>query len=142
MEQKKCKKAILSTEITLDEIIEINNNTKSKVGITLYGYLNMVTSSRSLITNYFKHLNKNNNDNQYLMDINDLKYPIVEENDETNIFSSKVLNGLKYFPKIIENDIDFIILNDYLIEPLRFYNIIEAFTALRNAPNDEEFVKN
>lgn len=135
------KKAILSSEITLKEIIDINNNTSSAIGIILYGYLNMVTSSRSLLTNYFKYTSKEKNEEKYFIDINDLKYPIKEENGETNIFSSKVLNGIKYFPKIIENNIDFIILNDYMIEPNRFYNVVEAFMALKNAPDDKEFVK-
>lgn len=134
------KSAILSTEITLKEIIEIKKNTTSKIGAVLYGYLNMVTSSRTLISNYFEYTKIKQDKNKYLIEVNDEKYPIVEDNNETNIFSSKVLNGIKIYPKLIENNIDFIILNDYLIEENRFYNVIEAFCALRNAPNDKEFV--
>ena len=138
--KKGVKKGILSTEITINEMIEINNKSDMKFGSYLYGYLNMVTSSRSLISNYFKHKKMTENNNKLLMEVNDEKYPIVEENDETNIFSSKVLNGIKYFPELIENNIDFIILNDYLLDPIKFYNVIEAFTAIRRNHADKEFL--
>lgn len=132
--------SLLSTEITIDEIIEINKNSNANIGVVLYGYLNMVTSSRSLLTNYFEFIKKNIKSNKYYVVDNDNKYPVVEENRETNIFSNKVLNGIKYFPILIKNNIDFIVLNDYMIDPNRFYNIIEAFKALREAPNDNDFV--
>ena len=134
------KSAILSTEITKDEIIEIKQNTKSSIGVTLYGFLNIVTSSRSLLTNYFSFIKEDKKSDKYYMNDNNQNYPIVEKNKETNIFSSKVLNGIKYFPLFIDNKIDFIILNDYLIDPNKFYNVIDSFCAVKNAPSDKEFV--
>ena len=132
--------ALLSTEITKEEIIEINKNTSSNLGVVLYGYLNMVTSSRSLLTNYFNFIKKDKKNDIYLINDNNNSYPIVEKNKETNIFSNKILNGIRYFPLFIENGLDFIFLNDYMLEENRFYNVVEAFCALRNAPNDTEFV--
>ena len=134
------KTSILSTEITKDEIIEIKNNTDSKIGIVLYGYLNMVTSSRKLISNYFKYIKLKKKEKKYLMTENLEDYPIIEENGETNIFSSKVLNGIEYFPLFIENNIDYVILDDYMLETKSFCNVVEAFSSLRNAPKDTEFV--
>ena len=133
--------AILSTEILSDEIIEIKKNTDAAIGVNLYGYLNMVTSSRSLLTNYFKYTNIKKESDKYLMEVNGEKYPITEVNGESNIFSSKVLNGIMYLPKLIENNIDFIYLNDYLLNPIKFYNVVEAFCTLRIAPNDKEYVQ-
>lgn len=142
-EKRGIKGTLLSTEITIDEAIEIKNNTNTKIGIVLYGYLNMATSSRPLISNYFKFIGKDMKSNKYLMHetISDKKYPIVEENGETNFFSSEILNGIEYFPKLIKNKIDYIKLDDYMINPNRFYNIIEAFCALTAAPDDEGFVQ-
>ena len=67
-------------------------------------------------------------------------YPIIER-ENTNFFSSKILNGIKEFPKIIEsNNVDWIFLDDYMINKNSFYNVIEAFKALKIAPKDTEFV--
>lgn len=142
-QKRKIEKILLSTELTIDEIIDIKKNTNMKVGVFLYGYLNMATSSRSLISNYFSFIGKEKKYDKYYMEdkISNKKYPIVEKKGETNFFSAEVLNGIEYFPKLIENNIDFIELNDYMIESNKFYNIMETFCALINAPEDKEFVK-
>ena len=51
-----------------------------------------------------------------------------------------ILNGIIFYPELIRNNIDFIFLDNYLIDEINFYNVIEAFSSLRNAYNDEEFV--
>ena len=48
---------IISPEITLDEQIEISKKVNSPCSIKLFGYNIMATSSRKLITNYFKYCN-------------------------------------------------------------------------------------
>ena len=79
---------------------------------------------------------------KYLMHekVNDKYYPIVEENNETLFYSSDILNGIEYFPILLENNIEFILLDDYMIDKNKFYNVIETYCALRNAPNDKEFI--
>ena len=133
---------LLSNELTIDEIIKILDNINIKAYITLFGYLNQSTSSRSLLTNYFKFIKKEKEENKYYIkekNSNDY-YPIVEE-DNTNFFSSKILNGIKEYSKIISNkNLQAIYLDDYMISPQVFYNVIEAFCALKNSPNDEDFI--
>lgn len=137
------KTSVLSTEITIDEIVEIKKNTESFIGVFLYGYLNMATSSRQLLTNYFNHINKYKKADKYLMheNVTDKNYPVVEENNETLFFSSEILNGIEYLPTLVENKIDFILLDDYMINPNKFYNVTETFCALLNAPHDKEFIE-
>lgn len=133
---------LLSNELTIDEIIKILDNINIKAYITLFGYLNQSTSSRSLLTNYFKFIKKEKEENKYYIkekNSNDY-YPIVEE-DNTNFFSSKILNGIKEYSKIISNkNLQAIYLDDYMISPQVFYNVIEAFCALKNSPNDKDFI--
>ncbi|MBQ9024520.1 MAG: U32 family peptidase [Bacilli bacterium] len=135
---------IITPQITLDEFIKITKNTNSKAIIKLFGYTNMATSSRSLITNYFNNfnINKDSNKKYYMYEkITKEFYPIVES-DYTNFFSSKVLNGIMEYKKLINNNIDCMIyLDDYMINENSFYNIIEAFVALKNHPNDEAFAE-
>ena len=129
-------------EITLNEFIKIRRNTSSKAFIKLFGYTNMATSSRSLISNYFKYTKINNDPNKkyYMYEkINKEFYPIIET-DVTNFFSSKVLNGIMEYKKIIDKKIDCMIyLDDYLISKNAFYNVLEAFMALKNHPYDKKF---
>ncbi len=133
--------ALLSNEISIDEIIDIKRNTKTKIGCQLYGFLNMATSSRKLLTNYFEHIDKNKDkDKYYIKDkVKEGTYFLVE-NKDTNFFTNSVLNGIIFFPKLIENNIDFIVLDDYMLNENNFYNVIEAFSSLRNAYDDKEFV--
>lgn len=136
------KGALLSNEITIDEILKITTNSNIKVFVTLFGYINMATSSRTLLSNYFKFINKDKRNTRYFVKEknSDDYYPIVEDSN-TNFFSSKILNGIKEFPKIINNDnIEAIYLDDYMIKDNLFYNVIEAFIALKKSPYDEEFV--
>lgn len=143
LEKRGIKAVVLSDEITLDEKLEIANKINIPVIIKLFGYTNMATSSRKLLTNYFKYtnINANNNKKYYIKEKNsDEYYPIIES-ENTNFFSSKILNGLKQFPKIIENkNVKYIFLDDYMINESSFYNVIEAFKALKSSPNDVEFV--
>ncbi|MBO6145292.1 MAG: U32 family peptidase [Bacilli bacterium] len=133
---------ITTPEITIDEFIDISKNTSSKAFVKLFGYNNMATSSRALITNYFKYIksDKDPSKKYYMHEkISDEFYPIIEDGN-TNFFSSKIMNGLKEYKKLINNNINCtIILDDYLIEENAFYNIIEAFVALKNHPDDDSF---
>jgi len=141
LEKRNVSYALLSTEINVEEIIKIKNNTNIKIGAILYGFLNMATSSRKLLTNYFEYIDNEKNKDKYIIrdKIKDKKYFLVEK-DNTNFFTNDVLNGIKFFPELIKNKIDFIILDDYNLDSNNFYNVIESFSSLRNAPKDEKFV--
>ena len=101
----------------------------------------MATSSRKLLTNYFEYVNKDKTKNNYVIKDKLKKddYILVEDKN-TNFFTGKVLNGIKYFPSLIKSNIDFIFLDDYLLNGNNFYNVIEAFSSLRNAPDEENFI--
>ena len=133
---------IATPQITLDEFIKITKNTTSKSFIKLFGYTNMATSSRSLISNYFKNfkIKKDSKKKYYMYDkITKDYYPIIED-EYTNFFSNNVLNGILEYKKLINNNIDCTIyLDDYMINENQFYNVLEAFVALKNHSEDEEF---
>lgn len=139
---KNVKTVFLSTELTLDEILKIKENTNSKLIVKMYGHLLMATSSRKLLTNYFDYISKEKVKNKYVFkEKNNNNEYIIVENDNSTFFTKKVLNAIKYFKEIIDNDIDFIYLDDYMLEKKDFYNIIEAFSALRRAHDDIAFIK-
>lgn len=141
LEKRGVTASTLSTEITYKEIIDIKKDTNIKIGAFLYGYINIATSSRKLLTNYFKYINKKKMSDRYIFKdkISKDTYNIVEEFN-TDFFTGKILNGIKYFPKLIINNIDYIILDDFMLSNNNFYNVIEAFSSLRRAYDDKEFV--
>ena len=145
LNKKGVNNVLLSNEITKDEIIKIKSNTNKniKIGVQLYGFLNMATSSRKLLTNYFEYIDKKKEKDSYYMKDKVKKgtYKVVE-GFNTNFYTGKVLNGIKFYPEFINNNIDFIVLDDYMLNENNFYNIIEAFSSLRRAHNDPVFVDN
>ena len=134
-------KVLLSSEITAYEIKMIVKNSSLRIGAELYGFLNMATSSRKLLSNYFEQIDeKKEKEKYYIKDkVKEGTYFLVEDKN-TNFFTNKVLNGIKFFPELIDSNIDFIFLDDYMLNENNFYNIIEAFSSLRKAYDDKEFV--
>lgn len=143
LSKRNVKSFLVSNEITLDEIIKIKNNSNKKIGCTLYGHLNMATSSRKLLTNYFSYINKVKNKDTYIMKdkVKDNDY-IVTEGFNTDFYTKKVLNGIEFYPELLNNNIDFIYLDDYFIKSDNFYNVVEAFSSLRKSPSDKNFINN
>lgn len=142
LEKRNVVGVFLSDEITTNEKINIINNIKIKSFVTGFGYTNMATSSRKLITNYFKHcnINKEPGKKYYIKEKNSQElFPIIES-DNTNFFSNKIFNGLLEYRKLhINCNLDYIYLNDYMIGKNVFFNVIEAFNAIDNHFDDEEF---
>lgn len=135
---------VISPEITLDEQIEISKKVSSPCSIKLFGHNIMATSSRSLISNYFKYANidKSPNKKYFMKDKSTNKYYPIVQRENTNFFSSEILNGMLEYKRLINENINaFVILDDYLISEANFYNVIEAFIALKNFPDDLEFAK-
>ncbi len=135
---------LCSFELTIDEYISIVKNTNCKGFIKLFGYSKMATSSRKLVSNYFEYakIDKNPKRKYYFKDKKSKDDYIIVESDNTNFFSGKILNGLLEYKRLINENIDTtIILDDYLVPESSFYNVIEAFVALRNSPNDEDFAQ-
>ena len=130
--------ALLSTEITIDEIISIKNNSNINIGVFMYGLLNMATSSRKLLTNYFKYINKIKDKDIYrIKEMNKDKDYLVVEKYNTDFYTNLVLNGIKYYPRLLDNNIDFIILDNYLLDEDNFLNVLKAFLDVKNNSYDE-----
>lgn len=122
--------SILSPDITIDEMIEIKNNTCTKLFAPIYGKFEIFSSNRFLITNYLKYINKEKKDKKYQIKNKDLYYDIYEDNSGTHIINSKYTNGIIDYKKILENNIDYILINSYDI-PFEIDSLINSFITLR-----------
>ena len=109
------KDIIISQDITLNEIIEISNNTNCNLYVNIYGRNIVSTSKRMFLKNYFEHINNKNNNNLYTMKNNKYDFKIYETNDESVILS-EIVNGLKYIDILNKNNINNFIFNSYDVE--------------------------
>jgi len=114
----------ISSDITIDEIKEIKENTNMKLFYTVYGRLPLFCSRRYLVSNYFDYINKEKKDTNYYIKNNEDKLYISEEDNATLIYSD-IVNLINYI-----DELGFI---DYLV--LDFNNIKEYKEIIYNFKN-------
>lgn len=119
---KGVKYAYLSSEITIDEILEIKENTNMKLMVTIFGHLPMFVSKRPLVNNYLETFNiKDDSKIHYLNQKNKI-YPLTY-NGCVCLYSDYVLNGIEELDKL--KDIDYLVLNSFLIDDMD--KVLDAF---------------
>lgn len=104
----------ISSDITIDEIKEIKENTDMKLLYTVYGRLPLFCSRRYLVSNYLKYINNY---------IKDAKYYI--KNREDSLYISEEENATLIYSDVVDliNNADELNFIDYLV--LDFNNIAE-----------------
>ena len=90
------------------------------------------SSNRFLVTNYLKYINKNSNNKLHYINhkILNTYYPIYEDQNGTHIVNGNILNGLEEMPKLINNKIDYVLINSYMLN-----NICEVVSAFNDVIN-------
>ena len=127
----------LSNEITLNEILEIKNNTKCKLMVQVLGYIPMFVSERKLINNYLKYFNLNDNSKKYYLEKENKIYNVVENKDATILYSNSILNGIKELNILKENNVEYAILNSFQIEESIFKHILININTIEDKEIDE-----
>lgn len=125
---KGCVGAYLSTELMLDDFINIKKNTNMLIFINLYGHSPIFESSRTLISNFLEYVKKEKEDKLYYIyeKERDKYFPIYEEYGNTFILDD-IVNGINEVPKVIENNIDYIVLNGLYDDVTSFNKIIDEY---------------
>ena len=114
----------LSSDITEEEIIEISNNTKSKLIVNLFGYLPMFVSKRHIVKNYLEFFKLNGSSSVNYMTKENKTYPIIDNSIGTSVYSNNILNGIR---SVLNIDVEYIVLNSFDIELDKFISVIEMF---------------
>lgn len=117
----------LSSDITIDEILDIKKNVDMKYIVQIFGYVRMMASSRKLITNYLKHIGYDKSHKTYEIyeNLSNKKYPIIEDGDDTITLSDKCINGIKHLELLEKSGIDYIFLDSLNIP--NFESVIDSF---------------
>jgi len=119
--------ALLSSEITLEEIVNINTDSKAELIVPIFGYLPMMVSKRRVVTNYLKTFDIKSNSSLHYLIMDSEKYPIIDNEDGSYIFSSKILNGLEQMDILIEENISYVTLNGFNITDESFKKVINMY---------------
>jgi U32 family peptidase len=129
------KYAYLSPEITLNEIIDIKNNTNCPLIVPIFGYLPMMFSKRKLISNYLNYIHEQLNDNNYQLFEKQRReyYPVIEDQNGTTIYSSHILNGLEEYIALLSNNIEYAVLNAIDIDINNFIEVLIIYNQIRNS---------
>jgi putative protease len=139
--EKGIKNIFLSTELMLKDYIDIKKNTKMCTFIYTYGYVPIFYSSRQLLTNYFKYINKDMISNHYYISNKNTKYLIYEKNNESFIFND-VLNAVEEVKDMISNNIDYIVLNGFMQEEESFNDVVDIYIKALNGENIDKLYIN
>lgn len=129
---------VLTNDITLDEINYISKNTEAILFKQVFGLPHLSTSQRKLASNYLEYFNIKDNSKSYLIkeDDKDEYYHVVEDKFGTHILGSKVLN---LFDKIDDINVDYFILDGYLLDKEKFEETVSTF--LKKDKNSNEKIK-
>jgi len=127
--------AQIAEEIKEEEIININNNTKTKLIVPILGYFPMFVSKRHLKQNYLNEFNlKDDSKINYIEKENKI-YPIVDEK-VTTVYTSSYLNGIKEYLDFKKENIEYVLINSFLLKEED--KIINMFKTVTNN-NIEEY---
>ena len=114
--------AFLSNEITKREINEIRDNVKKTLMLQVFGYIPIYVSRRHAVKNYFDNFNiKGDKSFNYIFK-EDKKYPILDRNNHTEVYSNNILCVLDEYETF--NKFDYIVLS--------FFNIDDDFNEIVN----------
>lgn len=108
------KRGVLARELSVDEVIEIKENTKHEIEVQVHGMTCMFQSKRSLLGNYFLYRdqameieNRKDNKNMFLHDKERKnKYPIYEDMNGTHIYSPNDMCIIEELNELFEAGID------------------------------------
>ena len=125
----------ISSDITEKEIIDISENSRSKLMVNLFGYLPMFVSKRHIVKNYLEYFNLSDNSKVNYIEKENNIYPIIDSDIGTCVYSNNILNGIKTKLNI---DVEYIVLNSFNVDLDKFIEIINMFINV-NKKNVEEY---
>ena len=132
--EKGAKYTYLSSEITIDEIKEIIDNTTSKLFLNVFGHIPIFTSRRHLVNNYIETFSLNKSDS-YVLSKEGKTYPITDSDNGTTVYSDYILNALE---KVKNLNIDYLVFNPFDIEEKAYLQVIKDFKENKKSTYPEE----
>ena len=102
---------VLSTDITVDEIIEILDHTKKPLIINTFGYPMIMYSRRKLISNFYEHLGDKEKKSLIIKNNDLIKFKLKENEYGTAIFDDHILDTRFTTQQLDDTKIKFYLFN-------------------------------
>lgn len=112
--EKGVKYGFISGEITLDEILEINNKSNMKFMCLIVGHQVMSHSKRKLLTNFYKSIDKEFDNVEKNVFDRDERYIVKEDKTGTTFKTGDIVNGIIYLDKLKE--LDYVVIDEDFID--------------------------
>lgn len=123
--KKGVKFAYLSKEIIKEEIKEIAKNSQILTIVEVVGLPTVAYSRRSLITNYYKDLNKEVKTPLVVTEkLTGKEYLLTEDKFGTSFTLNELVNGTSYIKEFYESNVSYIVLKQDNIESDLYDNLI------------------
>ena len=123
---KGVKYALLSKEITLEEILEIVNKSQINTMVEVLSLPSVAFSKRKLITNYYKDLNKDSKEELTITEkTTNQEYKVTEDETGTNFFLNTITNGTSIIKDLFISNVPYIIMRETGIERNLFTELVE-----------------
>lgn len=118
--------ALLSKEITKDEILEIVDQSKIIPIIEILSYPSVAFSRRKLLTHYFKDLKKMPKNEIFIHeDLSKQDYIVREDHHGTSFIKQNMMNGLSILDELIDHGVKYVLLREDYIDHDLFLQIID-----------------
>ena len=122
---KGVKYALLSKEITLEEIKEIITKSKIEAMVETVSMPSVAFSKRKLLTNYYHNLNKEAKKNLVVTEkATNEEYQVLEDETGTNFFLNKITNATSIIKELYSCNCPYIILREYGIDHELFKELL------------------
>lgn len=127
------KGAVISNDITFNEVKEILEKTSDKLFYMVFGYLPMFVSKRNQVKNYQNYFKLDGiTEYNYFINENN-KYPIIDNENGTSAFSEKPICAYEEYLEI-KDKLTYAIFSDLFINEEDYVKIVKKF---KEENNDE-----
>lgn len=128
------KYALLSKEITKEEIIEIIKKTSLLPIVEVLSYPIVATSKRKLVTNYFQQIKKLPQKEISIDEkVSNQSYLVREDQNGTTFMKKSIMNGFVILDDLIDSELKYILLKEDYFDHFIFLQILDYL---------EEYLKN
>ncbi len=138
--QEGVKYGVLSSEITVDEIVSIVRNTRMRLIVPILGYPVVAHSNRKLLTNFYHMQNKKETSSQLeiVEPVSKGVYEVKEDASGTTFYKGRLLNGTNALCLLKDEDVSYFYLNFWQVPNDQQVQILALYQTLLQEDLTEE----
>ena len=138
---KGVKYALLGKEITLEEILEIQNKSNISCMVEVISKPTVAFSKRKLLTNYYQDREEEKKNKLTVREkVTDNNYFLIENNDGTTFFLDIVTNGTGVIHNLYEGGIPYIILREFGLEDCFDELVSDTMKYIQGGCSDSSYI--